>query len=112
MIYELREYVAVPGKSKELHARFADDTLALFAKHGLPVVGFWADADDDARIVYLLRFDDAEAQQRAWAAFGADPQWTAVKASSEAAGPIVERMHSTTLASPAYWGHETTLESK
>ncbi|QRP50367.1 NIPSNAP family protein [Amycolatopsis sp. FDAARGOS 1241] len=103
MLHELREYVAAPGRAAALHARFAEHTLPLFAKHGLEVVGFWTDATDDGRLVYLLRFADAEAKSAAWAAFQADPEWKRVKAESEAGGPIVAEMHSTTLAAVPYW---------
>ena len=44
MIYELREYVAVPGKREAVHRRFAEGTLALFEKHGLDVVGLTSPA--------------------------------------------------------------------
>lgn len=110
MIYELREYVAAPGKTQALHRRFADDTLTLFGRHGITVIGFWADAADDSRIVYLLRFTDEEAQKRAWAAFQSDPQWQRTKAASEAGGPLAARMHSSTLTTTAYWPHDTTVE--
>src|SRR5690606_18715681 len=59
MIYELREYVAHPGAADKLHRRFRDKTLALFARHGLEVAGFWVDEKDPNRIVYLLKFPDA-----------------------------------------------------
>src|ERR1041384_1294485 len=62
MLLELREYVAAPGRAADLHARFADHTMALFAKHGMEVVGFWTDAEDEGRIIYLLRFASLEAK--------------------------------------------------
>jgi hypothetical protein len=107
MIYELREYVAVPGRADALHARFADHTLGLFARHGMRVAGFWTDRADRDRVVYLLAFPDAEAQRAAWAAFQADPDWQRVKAESEADGKIVAEMHSRTLDRAPYWPHET-----
>lgn len=107
MIYELREYLAAEGRAAELHQRFAEHTLDLFERHGLEVTGFWTDTDNDGRIVYLLRFRDDETRKRAWAAFGADPDWKAVKAASEAGGPIVAEMNSTILANPKYWTPET-----
>lgn len=103
MIYELREYVATPGSAEKLHARFADHTFGLFARHGIEVAGFWTDADDDARIVYLLRFADEEAKKQAWAGFQGDPEWKQVKADSEAAGPIVAEMTSRLLVTAPYW---------
>jgi hypothetical protein len=110
MIYELREYVAAPGRSDALHTRFAEVTLPLFDEHGLDVAGFWTDSADDGRIVYLLRFDSAEAQEKAWAAFQGDPRWAAAKAASETDGPLAAEMHSTTLARAPYWPHETAAE--
>jgi hypothetical protein len=107
MIYELREYVAVPGAREAVHARFAEGTLALFEKHGLDVVGFWTDEHDADRIVYLMRFADDETRRATWAAFQDDPDWKALKAASEANGPIVAEMHSRTLTSPEYWRHDT-----
>lgn len=110
MIYELREYVAAPGRTDDLHRRFADETLALFTRHGITVAGFWTDVSDDARVVYLVRFEDEEAQARAWAGFQNDPHWQRVKAESEADGPVVTEMRSTTLAPAAYLPHDTTME--
>ncbi|GEL26295.1 hypothetical protein PSU4_52490 [Pseudonocardia sulfidoxydans NBRC 16205] len=103
MIYELREYVAHENAVEQLHARFADHTLSLFAEHGIEPLGFWTDRDDPARIVYLLRFDDAAAQRRAWAAFQDDPRWQQVKKASEKDGPIVADMLSRTLEPVSYW---------
>ncbi|HWD06271.1 MAG TPA: NIPSNAP family protein [Amycolatopsis sp.] len=99
----MREYIAVPGRAAAVHARFAEHTMALFAKHGLEVAGFWTDVEDDGRIIYLLRFGDEAAKSAAWAAFRADPEWQRVKAESEADGPIVAEMHSTTLAAVPFW---------
>lgn len=103
MIHELREYVAAPGRSAALHARFADHTLPLFDRHGLTVTHFWTDAEDDGRVFYLLTFPDRDAQSRAWAAFQADPDWRSAKEQSESDGPIVAQMHSTTLTGTSYW---------
>ncbi|HEX6444126.1 MAG TPA: NIPSNAP family protein [Streptosporangiales bacterium] len=102
MIYELREYVAADGMADRLHARFADHTFGLFAEHGLELAGFWTDAADQARIVYLLRFPDETARREAWAGFQNDPKWKQVKAESEADGPIVAEMTSRILTTPPY----------
>lgn len=103
MIYELREYVAHEGTTQKVHDRFAEDTLPLFERHGLDVVGFWQDSEDPARILYLLRFDDADAKQRAWSDFQSDPDWKRAKAASEADGPIVAQMTSRVLEPVSYW---------
>jgi hypothetical protein len=111
MIYELREYVAVPGQREAVHRRFAEGTLALFEKHGLDVAGYWADEHDGDRIVYLMRFADEETRRQKWAAFQGDQDWKALKTASEANGPIVVEMLSRTLTSPAYWPHDTARET-
>lgn len=103
MIYELREYIAHDQTQQQVHDRFRDATLPLFAKHGLDVVGFWTDQDDPRRILYLLRFDDPDAKTRAWQNFQQDPDWQQAKAASEAGGPIVAAMHSRTLQPVPYW---------
>lgn len=129
MIYELREYVAAPGKTEALHSRFAEGTLALFAKHGITVVGFWTTTADGppstngngdggageadgpgSRIVYVVRFADEAAQQQAWAAFQGDPEWQRLKSSTETDGPLAARMTSSTLTTTAYWPYDTTVE--
>ena len=103
MIYELREYAAVPDRAAQLHTRFREHVLDLFARHDLDVIGYWTDAADDGRIVYLLRFPDEATRTAAWAEFQADPEWLRVKSESEAHGPIVAEMTSRTLTQPSYW---------
>jgi hypothetical protein len=103
LIYELREYVAHENAEQQVHARFRDATLPLFAKHGLEVVGFWTDQNDPTRILYLLRFEDEAAQARAWDGFQQDPAWKEAKNASEANGPIVASMTSRNLQSVPYW---------
>jgi hypothetical protein len=107
VIFELREYVAAPGAAQRLHDRFATHTLGLFSRHGLEVVGYWTDREDESRIIYLLRFADEAARTAAWDAFQKDPEWKRVRAASEADGPIVAEMHSRVLASPDYWTRTT-----
>jgi hypothetical protein len=103
VIYELREYVAVPGAMPKLQARFADHTLALFQRHHMEVAGFWHDPKDENRLVYLLRFADEAALKQAWSAFQNDPEWQRVKAESEKDGPIVAELHSRILHPAPYW---------
>jgi hypothetical protein len=110
VIYELREYTAVPGRIGDLHDRFRRYTLALFARHGLTVVGYWTDAQDADRVVYLLSFPDEGARTAAWAGFQADAEWKRVKEQSEADGPIVARMTSRTLENPPYWTASTVAD--
>lgn len=103
MIYELREYTAVPGAAEALNERFARDTLDIFVSNGIHVLGFWHEAGDPGRIVYLAAFADEQERSNAWARFKADETWQRVKAESEAGGPIVAEQNSRVLEAPDYW---------
>jgi hypothetical protein len=105
-VYELRTYHAHPGKLDALNARFRDHTGALFRKHGMTPVGYWLPTDDDqgagSTLVYLLAFPTREAAEASWAEFRADEEWKAVKAASEADGPLVEKVESVFLEPTDY----------
>jgi len=104
-VYELRVYTAAEGRMPDLLARFRDHTCALFAKHGMENIGYWTAADpaaDGDRLFYVLRHASRAAAQAAWAAFRADPVWTAAKAASETRGPLTAGITSTFLAPTDY----------
>jgi hypothetical protein len=104
-LYEMRTYVAQPGKLDALHARFRDHTCRLFQKHGIEVVGFWAPCEGEAAqdtLIYIVAFPDAEAQKKAWAAFRADPEWQKAKADSERDGPLVKEIKTQNLKATNY----------
>jgi NIPSNAP len=94
-VFELRTYVANPGKLDSLNARFRDHTNALFRKHGMTMVGYWVPQDEkdgkNTTLVYLLAFPDRDAARKSWAAFGADSEWQRAKADSEKDGVLVNR---------------------
>lgn len=93
MIYELRSYDVVPGRMPAMHARFQNHTMGLFRKHGIEVVGFWEVVVGTSNVLhYVVRFEDLGHRERAWAAFGADPEWQRVRAESERDGAIVARV--------------------
>jgi len=93
MIYEYRAYYVVPGRMPDIQRRFADITMKLFAKHGIRVVGFWETVIGESdELVYICAYDDLAHRQRVWSAFAADPEWQAAKKSTEANGPLVERV--------------------
>ena len=93
MIYEYRAYYIVPGRMPDIQRRFTDVTMGLFTKHGIRVVGFWETVIGESNeLVYICAYDDLAHRERAWSAFMADPAWLAAKKSSEAAGPLVERV--------------------
>ncbi len=68
MIYELRTYWAPPGKQDQMHARFRNLTVGLFARHGLNVIGFWVPEPATAEsgdLVYILAFSGS-GRARSW----------------------------------------------
>ena len=104
--FELRTYTAAPGKLEALNARFRDHTIALFAKHGMKVVGFWVPSDKDKgadnTLVYLLEFPDRAAREKAWDDFRKDPEWIAARDASEANGKLVDKVDSVLLTATDY----------
>ena len=104
--FELRTYYAAPGKLEELHARFRNHTIALFKKHGMTIVGFWAPTAPASAaantLVYVLAYPSDEAREAAWKAFGSDPEWLAVRDASERNGKIVERVESVMMKATDY----------
>jgi hypothetical protein len=86
-VFELRTYVAVPGKLDALLTRFRDHATALFEKHGMTNIGFWVASDDEGKptesLVYLVAHASREAAETSWASFWADPEWAAVRAGGE-----------------------------
>src|SRR6478609_3245241 len=103
-VYELRIYTTHPGKMPDLLKRFREHTCALFEKHGMTNIGYWLPVEekDQDKLYYVIRHASRDAAKASWAAFGADPEWKAVAAASEANGKIVAKVDSTYLAATDY----------
>src|ERR1700676_3019111 len=95
LLLELRTYYATPGHLEDLHKRFRDHTLTIFAKHGMTVVGFWGPVykkdGSENKLVYMLSFKDRQERDAKWREFATDPEWQKVSKESEANGKIVEK---------------------
>ena len=93
MIYEIRTYDCVAGRRAALIKRIEEHMSKLFVKHGIDVVGYWkptAGVGINNRVVYLCRFPDANARERAWESFLSDPAFRAAHDASEVdGGPVV-----------------------
>ena len=93
-IFEMRTYTTTPGNLVNLHKRFSDHTIELFAKHGMTNLWYFELVDDAQRkantLIYFLAHDSVEARDKSFAAFRNDPQWKAALAASEknAGGPL------------------------
>lgn len=100
--FELRTYTTEPGKLEALHARFRDHTTALFEKHGMTNVGYFAPMDKPDTLVYLLAHDSREAAERSWQAFRDDPDWQRAFEASRADGRLVANVESVFLEATDY----------
>lgn len=85
--FELRTYHATPDKIERLHARFRDYVFALFAKHGLEVIGYWVPINDEGvkdTIIYMVSGGSTPEEHKAtYDAFRADPEWHRVRRMTE-----------------------------
>ena len=106
--FEMRTYIASPGKMAALHSRFRDHTNKLFVKHGMELVGYWqavSGENADHTLIYILAYPSKEARDASWKAFAADPDWQKAKKESEAdgvplAGKVVSQFITPTDYSP------------
>jgi len=104
LIYEIRVYEAAEGRADAMRRRFCDNVATkFFPRHGIELVGVFTAPAEDGRLTYMTRFADEDARKKAWAAFGADPEWAALKAASETEGPLVKSQVISVL-SPAMTG--------
>lgn len=103
--FEMRTYIAAPGKLDALNARFRNHTNKLFTKHGMELVGYWTPTDGPAAqntLVYILAYPDRDTREKSWKAFLDDPEWKKVKAESEKDGALVEKIESVFLRPTDY----------
>lgn len=104
--FEMRTYYPAAGKMEALHARFRDHTVQLFKKHGMTQVGYWVtltkEGAPEDKLVYLLAFPSREAREKAFAAFGRDPEWVAARNASEVNGKLVDRVESVLMTATDY----------
>ena len=101
-VFELRTYTSPEGKLDELLARFRNDTLRIFQKHGMKNVGYWVPTDSPASantLIYILAHDSRDAATKSWAAFREDPEWLAVRDKSQVNGPLTTNVQSVFLES-------------
>jgi len=96
-VFELRTYTAPEGKLPNLLARFRDDTLRIFEKHGMHNVAYWVPQDTPASentLIYVISHASRQAAENSWAAFRADPEWARVAEASQVDGRIVSNVES------------------
>ena len=103
--FEMRTYIAAPGKLDALNARFRNHTNKLFVKHGMELIGYWTPTDGPAAantLVYILAYPDRDAREKSWKAFQDDPEWKRVRTETEADGKLVEKVETVYLKPTDY----------
>lgn len=90
MLYELRLYQPYAGRMPDLLRRFREQIPALFARHGIDCLGTWLAGGEAPRLVYLMQYAAYAEREKAWAAFGADPQWHVVRQVSNAGSEMLQ----------------------
>ena len=93
-VYELRTYIAGPGKLAKLNARFRAHTTRLFTKHGIRNVGYWTPFDmpeAENTLIYLVHHAGREQADASWMAFGQDPLWRKVARESRVDGRLLSK---------------------
>lgn len=105
MIYELRNYIAAPGKMPALLDRFKNHTGKLFAKHGIQEVGYWLNdiGGRSDELIYILAYQSLAHREQAWAAFVADPEWQKIKAETEKDGALVHHVTNQVMRPTDFW---------
>lgn len=86
-VFELRTYKTTPNHLPNLLERFRNHTLKLFEKFGMTNIMYWTPTDkaqgSDDILIYFLTHKSKESGLASFKAFGADPEWQAVKKASE-----------------------------
>jgi hypothetical protein len=90
VIYEIRIYEAADGKADAMKTRFKNEVVKRFSNHGIELLGVFESQTDASRLTYLTRFKSEDDRSKAWAAFGADPEWLMVKVATEVNGPLLK----------------------
>ncbi len=77
-LFELRVYHSPTSRQlRALHERFAGPEIKIFHRSGIhPILyGSTVIGGNMPNLTYLTPFDSLAAREKAWAAFGADPEW-------------------------------------
>jgi len=89
-LFELRLYQPYAGRIPDLLRRFREQIPPLFARHGIECCGIWLASAPTPQLVYLTQHAGPAERDKAWAAFGADPRWQAVRRDSNAGTEMLQ----------------------
>jgi hypothetical protein len=93
--FEMRTYYAAPGKLAALQARFRDNIVKQAARHDMTNIGYWVPVENATnKLVQVLAFTSRAGRDKAFAEFGADPNWYAARQVSAPNGQLVLKIES------------------
>jgi hypothetical protein len=84
-VFELRTYHAPSAwQLRALHERFAGPEIKIFHRVGVHPLFYSETVFGPMRpnLTYLMPFDNLAEREKAWAKFGADPEWIKVRKES------------------------------
>lgn len=105
-LFELRVYHSPTWHQLlALHERFRGPEIKIFHRSGIhPILyGTTLFGQNSPNLTYMIPFTDMAAREKAWAAFGADPDWQKVRKDSvDKSGEIVSNIQITFYKSTPY----------
>jgi hypothetical protein len=84
-VFELRVYHSPTWRQlRALHERFAGPEIQIFHRSGVNPVLYSSTiiGPNMPNLTYLIPFENLDAREKAWAKFGADPEWVKVRKES------------------------------
>lgn len=95
MIFEIREYVAVPGRLPAIVELFNNHTSRLLGRYDVELVSAGTTLIGEhsfGEFVYTLRFADLAELESKWGQILADPEFGEAFATAEQSGPLIQTM--------------------
>jgi hypothetical protein len=99
-IFEIRQYHSPTWRQLGfLHERFSGPEIQIFHRVGVHPILYSQTVigPNMPNLTYVIPFDDLAARERAWDAFGADPEWQKVRKESLERGGQIASVNSISL---------------
>jgi hypothetical protein len=93
-VVEIRTYTTHEGRLPALVDRMGHGEGKVFERLGMKPMGYFVAAEEPKSqntFVYILSHESREKAKENWAKFRDDADWKQIRATSEAAGPIVAK---------------------
>jgi len=99
VLYELRRYEVMPGKTPALLDRFENFTVGKWKEYGFNLVGFWTPefGGPSNLLVYMWGWESVEERQKKMPVWRNSPERIQKFAETEKNGPLVRRVNNSLL---------------